>query len=38
MSSGVASSHLATKEQYKKILDLFNKVYGYVEGLSRLAE
>jgi hypothetical protein len=37
MSSGISCSHLANKDQYKKITDLFNKVYGYVEGLSRLA-
>ena len=31
-------SHLANKAQTKKILDLFDKVYGYAKGRSRLEE
>lgn len=31
-------SHLANKKQMEKILELFDKVYGYTEGLSRVDE
>ena len=31
-------SHLASRPQTKKILDLFDRVYGYAKGLSRLEE
>ena len=31
-------SHLANKAQTKKIIDLFDKVYGYAKGLTRLEE
>ena len=31
-------SHIANKKQMEKILELFDKVYGYSEGLSRMEE
>ena len=31
-------SHIANKKQSDQILELFNKVYGYIKGLSRLEE
>lgn len=31
-------AHVADKGQYEKILGLFNKVYGYKQGLSRIQE
>lgn len=31
-------SHMASKRQSEEVLDLFDKVYGYVKGLSRLEE
>lgn len=31
-------SHMANKKQTETIIELFNKVYGYVEGLSRIDE
>jgi hypothetical protein len=31
-------SHLANKEQTNKIIELFDKVYGYFKGLSRQEE
>lgn len=31
-------SHMATKKQTKKIFELFDKVYGYTKGRSRLEE
>ena len=29
-------SHMANKKQMDKILELFNRVYGFTEGLSRI--
>lgn len=31
-------SHMANKKQTETIIELFDKVYGYVEGLSRIDE
>lgn len=31
-------SHMANKKQAERIIELFDKVYGYIEGLSRIDE
>ena len=38
MSSDSNWSHMADKKQTKKIVNLFDRVYGYASGLSRIEE
>ena len=38
LSADAEWSHVASKQQAEKVLELFNKVYGYVKGRTRLEE
>ena len=38
LSSDPEWSHMANKKQTGKIIELFDKTYGYTEGLSRIEE